>query len=323
MQKTSRLALAALAFGVLALAAAVPASATDLAVPALSFTGGSPPTGYTVSNLYWGSGTVGGLGTVQWPYQQLWDGANKSTIKAASTAPLSTDTALVVTTRDAVSIAPSQTIGATQSGTWATGRTWALGSGTDSVAIGGTLPAFAATPTVNIGTAPTLSVTGTFWQATQPVSNSTEHTDLQQLHTDITTGAIPAGTNTIGAVTPGVLPAGTLANNSWRASTGNVTTTTQTAIDAGTGTAESSGNYAYVTDLECSRDDGGSAAVSILLNDSGATKFVLPNSGGGGGWTRTFSTPLRIATTNLPLKITAGTATTNIYCSAQGFFAAN
>lgn len=54
------------------------------------------------------------------------------------------------------------------------------------VAVGGTLPAFAAPPTFNIGTAPTITVTGgltdaqlrasavavtgTFWQATQPIS---------------------------------------------------------------------------------------------------------------------------------------------------------
>lgn len=37
-------------------------------------------------------------------------------------------------------------------------------------AITGTLPAFAAAPTVNIGTAPAIGVTGTFWQATQPIS---------------------------------------------------------------------------------------------------------------------------------------------------------
>ena len=41
-----------------------------------------------------------------------------------------------------------------------------------SVSIGGTLPAFAATPTVNIGTLPSVAVTGTFWQTTQPVSGA-------------------------------------------------------------------------------------------------------------------------------------------------------
>jgi hypothetical protein len=49
-------------------------------------------------------------------------------------------------------------------------RTIAKQSGTWNVGISGTLPAFASTPTFNIGTAPTIAVTGTFWQATQPVS---------------------------------------------------------------------------------------------------------------------------------------------------------
>lgn len=42
--------------------------------------------------------------------------------------------------------------------------------GNTSFGISGTLPAFAATPTFNIGTAPTIAVTGTFFQTTQPVS---------------------------------------------------------------------------------------------------------------------------------------------------------
>jgi hypothetical protein len=52
------------------------------------------------------------------------------------------------------------------------GRTWNLNSTTDGIAIGGTLPAFASTPTFNIGTAPTIAVTGTFFQAIQPISAS-------------------------------------------------------------------------------------------------------------------------------------------------------
>jgi hypothetical protein len=59
--------------------------------------------------------------------------------------------------------------------------------GNTAFGISGTLPAFAATPTVNIGTAPSIAVTGTFWQATQPVS-------LTALP------ALPAGSNTIGTV---------------------------------------------------------------------------------------------------------------------------
>ena len=54
--------------------------------------------------------------------------------------------------------AGSNVIGAvTQSGTWSAGRTWSLSSGSDSV-----------TATIS----GTVSVTGTFWQAVQPVSDS-------------------------------------------------------------------------------------------------------------------------------------------------------
>jgi len=68
----------------------------------------------------------------------------------------------------------------------------ALPSGTNSIGavtnsafgISGTLPDFAAPPTMNIGTAPSLAVTGTFWQATQPVSLP----------------SLPSGTNIIGTV---------------------------------------------------------------------------------------------------------------------------
>lgn len=53
--------------------------------------------------------------------------------------------------------------------------------------ISGTLPGFTNTPTVNIGAAPSIAVTGTFFQATQPVSVSV-------------LPALPSGTNVIGAV---------------------------------------------------------------------------------------------------------------------------
>ncbi len=63
-----------------------------------------------------------------------------------------------------------------------------IGAITNSAfAITGPLPAFAAPPIVNIGTAPSIAVTGAFYQATQPVS-------LTALP------SLPAGVNLIGAV---------------------------------------------------------------------------------------------------------------------------
>lgn len=78
------------------------------------------------------------------------------------------------TSTTATAAAPTQIEGSTNNAlsTNLTGdlRTIAKQSGTWNVGLTGTLPAFAATPTVNIGTAPSIAVTGTFWQATQPVS---------------------------------------------------------------------------------------------------------------------------------------------------------
>jgi hypothetical protein len=57
---------------------------------------------------------------------------------------------------------------ASQSGTWTTGRTWSLLNTTDSVNVGNFPTSF------NIGNFPTSQeVTGTFWQATQPISVAT------------------------------------------------------------------------------------------------------------------------------------------------------
>lgn len=60
------------------------------------------------------------------------------------------------------------------------GTPFQAGASIGNIAFGisGTLPAFASTPTVNIGTAPTIAVTGTFYQATQPVSGSVTVTSL-------------------------------------------------------------------------------------------------------------------------------------------------
>ena len=74
--------------------------------------------------------------------------------------------------------------------------------------ISGTLPAFASTPTINIGTAPSIAVTGAFYPASQPVSiasmpstpvtgtfwQTTQPVSLASLP------VLPAGSNLIGAV---------------------------------------------------------------------------------------------------------------------------
>jgi len=95
----------------------------------------------------------------------------------------------------------------------------ALPSGTNSIGavtnsafgISGTLPAFAAPPTMNIGTAPSLAVTGTFFQGTQPVSIAAMPTTavtgtFWQAIQPVSLPSLPPGTNLIGTVL-GPLPA--------------------------------------------------------------------------------------------------------------------
>lgn len=74
----------------------------------------------------------------------------------------------------------------------------------------------------------------------------------------------------------------------------------------------------YITDVECGRSDAGTAAIIVTLSDAAATILVLPNSGGGGGNNKAFNVPL-VTAANTAFTFTAGTGTTTVYCSAQGF----
>lgn len=82
-------------------------------------------------------------------------------------------------------------------------------------------------------------------------------------------------------------------------------------------------NHTYVTDIECGRSDAGTTAIVITLNDSASTAIVIPNSGGGGGWNKTFGTPLRISSTGTSLTFTSASGVSTLYCNVQGFFATN
>lgn len=75
----------------------------------------------------------------------------------------------------------------------------------------------------------------------------------------------------------------------------------------------------YITDLTCTRNDAGTTAVSITLNDTATTIIDLPNNGGGGGYAHTFNVPLAFAA-NVAATATSGTSITSIHCSATGFY---
>lgn len=103
---------------------------------------------------------------------QITDGTRDGTVKAASTAAIATDTAVVV------AISPNNTVAATQSGTW-------------TVQPGNT-------PNTTAwkvdGSAVTQPVSGTFWQGTQPVSG----TVTANAGTNLNTSALALDTSVSG-----------------------------------------------------------------------------------------------------------------------------
>ena len=148
----------------------------------------------------------------------------------------------------------------------------AIGSiGNTAFGVSGTLPAFAATPTVNIGTAPAIAlaaggaaigtvgvtgsvaVTGTFWQATQPVSGTVSANST-------IVAALPAGANLIGSV---LVPETTFFNDTTTAIAASTTysgTARDVGVAAGTATPSTYFNAFFFADqigtanVQCSND---------------------------------------------------------------------
>jgi hypothetical protein len=99
----------------------------------------------------------------------------------------------------------------------------------------------------------------------------------------------------------------------------NTTSTTAAAIIQ-FGAGWNTSYKIYVRSVQCGRNDSGTSAIKVTLNDSASTVLVLPNSGGGGMVAVSFESPLQVAAdTNLTMTIS--TNTTTVYCSAQGFVA--
>lgn len=85
--------------------------------------------------------------------------------------------------------------------------------------------------------------------------------------------------------------------------------------------AQGAGIKIYVTDLACSRNDAGTSADTVTLNDTESTgnwSLDIPNVGGGGGFIKQFETPLVVAAnTALTFQMSAGITTAR--CSAGGY----
>ena len=127
-------------------------------------------------------------------------------------------TPVVLPAAQITALTPPTTVGVNSLPALSTGSN-AIGSITNtSFGISGTLPAFTNTPTFNIGTAPTIAVTGAFYHAIQPVSLSTNTPTLQA------SSAI-VGKVGIDQTTPGTTNKVSIGNDGTVAISGNVAVT--------------------------------------------------------------------------------------------------
>ncbi len=210
----------------------------------------------------------------------------------------------------------------TQSGTWTVqpGNTanttpWLVtGSGTAGTATGGvvTVQGVASmTPLLtNPGTAANIGVGAT--GSAVPANGVYAAADAQSAEpTKATTGNL---TGTFLDLTGKVVTSPYANRENMVRGSASATGTGATTIIAAQGASVKT----YITDVECGRSDAGTAAIIVTFSDSASTILVLPNSGGGGGNNKTFNVPL-VTAANTAFTFTAGTGTTTVYCSAQGF----
>ena len=82
----------------------------------------------------------------------------------------------------------------------------------------------------------------------------------------------------------------------------------------------------YITDFNCTRNDAGTTAIVVSTNDvdtagvQGAKGWTVPNSGGGGGFMKTFNVPLKTAAgTAFQIKNLTGSGVNSLICTATGY----
>jgi hypothetical protein len=96
---------------------------------------------------------------------------------------------------------------------------------------------------------------------------------------------------------------------------GTSTTTGAITILPASGNA---GLKEYLTDISCTREDAGTTAIIVTLNDTSTMTFAVPNNGGGGGYAKPFNVPL-VAAANTAITATPSSGVTTLRCYATGF----
>jgi len=98
-----------------------------------------------------------------------------------------------------------------------------------------------------------------------------------------------------------------------------VTLTASTSATTCTGMgAQGASVKIYVTDLACTRNDAGTTAATMTLNDTATTIIDMPNNGGGGGFSNHYNVPLQVAA-NTAFTVQSGASLSSVHCSASGF----
>ena len=78
--------------------------------------------------------------------------------------------------------------------------------------------------------------------------------------------------------------------------------------------APAAGTYIYVTSMQLTNTSA--TAVTVTLNDTVSSTFIVPN---GGGNNAIFTTPLKVTASGTHLTFTASTGVPSITCNAQGY----
>lgn len=181
-----------------------------------------------------------------------------------------------------------------------------------------------------VGVSGTVPVSGTFWQTTQPVSGTVTAVGAAAQGSAISGNPVQAAgqarTSEQATISSGDVAefitdkVGKLINLPY-ANPENFVSGKASSTGTGATTviaAQGASVKLYITSLQVGRNDAGTTAIFITLNDSASTVLVVPNMGGGGGNNITLPIPLVVAA-NTAFTFTSSASTTTIYCNAQGY----
>lgn len=165
--------------------------------------------------------------------------------------------------------------------------------GGNSITVDGTF--WQATQPVSIATMPTTPVTGTFWQATQPVSG---------------TVTANAGTGTMNV------------NQVEKTGVSGYTAPIGDLIARDVIIAPGAGLFTYVTQILVTNSSAIIGTLVTIQTEDGTGLYAGYAAPAGGGFSVSFTVPIKMPVANKKLQAICGTTGANVYVSASGYKAA-